>query len=99
MIFNPQDKTYQTRSDQPNENWTDDDSYIAIPDGSELAQKIIANYPWFDIVYDDGGNIVDVTPAEPEPTEASIPEDDISVRLTEIEAGLIELAAIIGGNA
>lgn len=66
MILNPQNKTYQTRSDKPNENWTGGDSYIAIPDGSELARKIIANYPWFDIVYDDEGNVADVTPTEPE---------------------------------
>ena len=36
-----------------------------IPDGSELAEKIIRLYPNFEFVFDDNGNIADVTATEP----------------------------------
>jgi hypothetical protein len=58
MIINKQTKGYQTRSDKPNENWLDE-SYYLVEDGSELARKIEANYPYFDIV-DKNGQLIDV---------------------------------------
>lgn len=75
MIFNLQSKKYETNSTHPNDNWTDDPSYIVIPDRSELADKIINNYPYFDCVLGEDGNLIDIAPTEkpeppaPEPTE------------------------------
>ena len=63
MIFNTETKGFETRSDKPNENWTGDDKWQVIPDGSELANKIIENYPFFDIVKENG-QVVDITPTE-----------------------------------
>lgn len=59
MIVHKQNKTYQTRSDKPDENWLDDDNYCVIDDRSDLANKIIDNYPYVDILYADN-RIVDV---------------------------------------
>ena len=53
------DKNFITNSEHPNEDWVGNADYI-IPDGSELAKKIIALYPNFDFVLDDDGNLVDV---------------------------------------
>lgn len=75
MIFKISTKNFQTLSTHPNDNWTDDSDYIVIPDGSELADKIMASYPYFDCVLDENGNLIDIVPTErpeppaPEPTE------------------------------
>lgn len=60
MIFKTETKEFQTRSDKPNTNWTNDGSYIVIDDNSELANKIILNYPNFSCVLDDNGNLIDI---------------------------------------
>lgn len=52
-------KRFATRSDRPNDDWVGNADYV-IPDGSELAEKILRLYPNFEIITDDGGNIVDV---------------------------------------
>lgn len=75
MIFKISTKGFQTLSTHPNDNWTGDTDYIVIPDGSELADKIAANYPYFDCVMGDDGSLIDITPTErpeppaPDPTE------------------------------
>lgn len=63
MIFDIETKGFQTISIHPDSNWTDDDTWLVIPDGSILAEKIIASAPYFDCVY-EGGVLVDVTPTE-----------------------------------
>lgn len=57
ILYN--NKHFATRSDHPNDDWVGNADYI-IPDGSELAEKILLLYPNFEIITDDGGNIVDV---------------------------------------
>ena len=57
ILYN--NKHFATRSDHPNDDWVGNADYI-IPDGSELAEKILRLYPNFEIITDDGGNIVDV---------------------------------------
>lgn len=52
-------KQYITRSDAPDVDFIGNADYI-ISDGSELAKKILLLYPNFEIITDDGGNIVDV---------------------------------------
>lgn len=75
------DKTYETRSDKPNENWyEEEDNYIVdetTEEGRILAQKIIENYPYFDFVFDDKGNIIDIIPTgRPDPGPV-IPEPSL----------------------
>ena len=57
ILYN--NKHFAARSDHPNDDWVGNADHI-IPDGSELAEKILRLYPNFEIVTDDGGNIVDV---------------------------------------
>lgn len=61
-----ENKGVETRSDKPNEDWTGEALYV-VPDGSELAQKIIQNYPYYDFVVQDG-RLTDITPTG-EPVE------------------------------
>lgn len=63
ILYN--NKHFATRSDHPNDDWVGNADYV-IPDGSELAEKILRLYPNFEIVTDDNGNIVDVTETEPD---------------------------------
>ena len=53
------DKRFITNSEHPDYDWTGHADFV-IPDGSELAQKIIGLYPNFDFVFDGDGNISDV---------------------------------------
>ena len=54
------DKRFITNSEHPNDDWVGNADWV-IPDGSELAEKIIRLYPNFDFVLDDDGNISDVS--------------------------------------
>lgn len=75
MIVNKNDKSFQTRSDKPNENWLDKD-WVTIPDNSELADKIMQLFPRFDLVLDEDDNVLDVI--EIPKTEKEIKEEEIS---------------------
>ena len=57
ILYN--NKHFAARSDRPNDDWVGNADHV-IPDGSELAEKILRLYPNFEIITDDGGNIVDV---------------------------------------
>lgn len=54
MIINKTNYSYQTRSDKPNENWLDDDNYLVLDDNTELAQKVIDNYPYINLQIENG---------------------------------------------
>ena len=54
------DKRFITNSEYPDTDWIGDADYV-IPDGSELAEKIKAAYPYFEFVFDDDGELIDVT--------------------------------------
>ena len=65
-----------------------------VPDGSELAEKIIAMYPNFKIIENDDGNIADVVAVEPVPMELP-PEPPTNA---ELAAAIAELAGVICGD-
>lgn len=65
MIINKGTKSFLTRSDKPNENWTTQDCYV-IDDSSELATKILNNYPNIEYVTKDD-EVVDVKILTPQP--------------------------------
>jgi hypothetical protein len=91
MIVYKENKGFETRSDKPNENWTNKDCFV-VEDGTELAQKIINAYPHYDFITDTDGNLIDIEVLEkpivtPEPTT----EDyliDLDFRLSMIELGI-----------
>ena len=74
MIFDKTTNHFETRSDKPNENWTDNSELQVIPDGSELANKIIENYPFFEPVLDNAGKCIDIVPTERVEAELSAAE-------------------------
>lgn len=60
MIVFKDTKGFQSRSDKPNENWTDEDVFV-VEDGSKLENKIISNYPYYEFALDDNGDLIDIT--------------------------------------
>lgn len=93
MIINKKTKSILTRSDKPNENWTSQDCYV-VDDNSELAKKILQNYPNIEYVVEHG-KIVDAKILEAEkPNETESPVT-IEERLAALEAAMLEMA--LGG--
>ena len=86
-------KHFITRSDAPNTDFVGDADYV-VPDDSELAEKIKTLYPNFEFVFDDDGNIADVTATEPVPVE-TVPEPPTNA---ELAAAIAELAGVMCGG-
>jgi hypothetical protein len=74
----------------PDTDWVGDADYV-VPDDSEIAEKIKTLYPNYDFVFDDDGNIADVTATEPVPVE-TVPEPPTNA---ELAAAIAELAEVI----
>ena len=85
------DKRFSANSDHPNDDWIGNADWV-IPDGSELAEKIIRLYPNFEFVFGDNGQPVDVTETEPEPKPPAPPTN------AELAAAIAELAEVICGG-
>ena len=62
VIF--KDRRFITNSEHPDDDFVGNADFV-IPDGSDLAEKIKATYPNFEFVFDDDGNLIDVTEIEP----------------------------------
>ena len=92
VIYN--DKRFITNSEQPNDDWIGNADWV-IPDGSELAEKIIRLYPNFEFVFDDNGYISDVTATEP---AEKLPEITLEQRVTATENAVEELISMIMGG-
>ena len=84
------DKRFVTRSDAPNTDFMGDADHV-IPDNSELAEKIISLYPNFDFVFNDDGNIADVTATDPVTKEVPL----VPPTNAELAAAIAELAEVI----
>ena len=74
----------------PDTDWVGDADYV-VPDDSEIAEKIKTLYPNYDFVFDDDGNIADVTATEPVPVE-TVPEPPTNA---ELAAAIAELAGVV----
>ena len=81
------DKQFITNSEHPNEDWIGNADWV-IPDGSELAEKIIRLCPNFEFVFDENGDISDVVETEPEPMP---PEITTEQRMTAMENAMEEI--------
>ena len=77
----------------PDTDWVGDADYV-VPDNSEVAEKIKKMYPNFDFVFDDDGNIADVTATEPV-SMATVPEPPTNA---ELAAAIAELAEVMCGG-
>lgn len=83
-----QNKKFITNSEYPDTDWVGDADFI-ISDGSELAEKIIGAYPYFELVFGDDGNIVDIEETERPPAPPEPPTN------AELAAAIAELAEVI----
>ena len=79
-------KHFKTRSDRPDDDFVGNADYV-IPDGSELAQKIMEFYPNFELVFDGDGNIVDIVATEPQPEPETPPKPPSRAELAEVMFG------------
>ena len=95
MIIFP-NLTWQTRSDEPNEDWTEQAKWV-ISDSSPLAAKIMATPQWT-AVESENGELIDIEAVEV-PTDR---KSEIISRLAEIDTeetrplAAITLANLIG---
>ena len=85
------DKHFITRSDRPNDDWMGNAVWV-IPDGSELAEKIIRLYPNFEFVFGDDGQPIDAIETESVPIPPAPPTN------AELAAAIAELAEVIYGG-
>ena len=81
------DKRFISNSEYPDTDWVGDADFV-IPDGSELAEKIKAAYPYFEFVF-DGENLVDIEETERPPEPPAPPTN------AELAAAIAELAEVI----
>lgn len=81
------DKRFISNSEYPDTDWVGDADYI-IPDGSELAEKIKAAYPYFELVF-DGEELVGIEETERQPVPPAPPTN------AELAAAIAELAEVI----
>ena len=88
------DKSFLKCSDYPNTDWIGNADWVLNdndPADAEIEEKIISLYPNFDFVFDDDGNIADVTATEPVPVE-EVPEPPTNA---ELAAAIAELAEVV----
>ena len=81
------DKKFITNSEYPDTDWVGNADFV-IPDGSELAERIKAAYPYFNFVF-DGEKIVDIEETERPPVPPAPPTN------AELAAAIAELAEVI----
>ena len=97
MIVN-KDKSYNKNSLYPNTDWIGNADFILNDNDekdAEIEEKIISLYPNFDFVFDDDGNIADVTATEP---AEKLPEITLEQRVTATENAVEELISMIMGG-
>ena len=85
MIINTQTKGYQMQSTRNYpENW-EGEGWLPVP--PELEEKVRENYPYYELVIEDGA-LVDVTPTErpEEPEDPTPPSWDLEGRVAALEA-------------
>ena len=89
IIF--KDKSFLKIDLYPDTDWLGNADWV-IPDGSELAKKIIAMHPNFEFVLDNDGNISDVVETEPAFIPPAPPTDH--ERLEALESLFSEIGSL-----
>ena len=84
------DKRFISNSEYPDTDWVGNADYV-IPDDSELAEKIIRPYPYFEFVF-DGENLIDIEETERPPVPPAITQEQ---RLTAAENAIEEIINLI----
>ena len=94
LIVNKITKGYEIRQDKPNENWIEGADVFIVEDETELSDKIIDNYPYFEFTLDVNGGLIDITPTERPPKPPEPPSDLDAIK--EIQSQVV-LALVMGG--
>lgn len=92
------DKSFNKMGLYPDTDWIGDADWVLDDNDSkdaEIEEKIISLYPNFDFVFDDDGNIADVTATEP---AEKLPEITLEQRVTATENAVEELISMIMGG-
>lgn len=84
------DKRFISNSEYPDTDWVGDADFV-IPNGSELAEKIKAAYPYFEFVF-DGEELIDIEETERPPAPPEPPTN------AELAAAIAEFAEVICGG-
>ena len=79
-----ENKGYMQLSSHPDTDWTGEALYV-VPDGSALAQKVIALCPYYDFVLDDNGELIDVVDNGERPPAPPPMEDRLSTLEGELD--------------
>ena len=82
----------------PDTDWVGDADWVLDDNDekdAEIEEKIISLYPNFEFVFDDDGNIADVTATEP---AEKLPEITLEQRVTATENAVEELISMIMGG-
>lgn len=87
VLYN--DTRFITNSSFPDTDFMGNADFV-IPDNSDLAAKIIALAPNFEIVTDDSGNIIDAVGTEPVPLPQEPTDHE---RLEALEAAFMEFVS------
>ena len=93
-MIDRKDKSFNKTGLFPDTDWLGDADWVLDdndPSDAEIEEKIISLYPNFDFVFDDDGNIADVTATEPVHAEV-VPEPPTNA---ELAAAIAELAGVI----
>ena len=84
------DKKFISNSEYPDTDWVGDADFV-IPDGSELAERIKAAYPYFELVL-NGEELVGIEETERPPVPPAITQEQ---RLTAAENAIEEIINLI----
>lgn len=109
MIVRMESRSWETSPDAPNSNWYENEPDNIIIDetteeGQALAQKIMKMTPYFDLVFNEAGDVIDVVEnpqlktewLEQLEQEASSKPPSAEERLEAVESAL--LAMMFGGG-
>ena len=83
-------KRFISNSEYPDTDWVGDADFV-IPDGSELAERIKAAYPYFELVL-NGEELVGIEETERPPVPPAITQEQ---RLTAAENAIEEIINLI----
>lgn len=91
------DKSFNKMDLYPDTDWLGNADWVLNdndPEDAELEEKIISLYLNFNFVFDNDGNIADVTETEPVPI-ATVPEPPTNA---ELAAAIAELAGVVANG-
>jgi hypothetical protein len=91
MIVFKNNKGFEQRLDKPNENWTNEPNVFIIDDNSELANKIIKAYPYYNFIENEKGELIDIEVLE---KPVVVPKPTLEQEVEELKQLMADLVSI-----